>query len=235
VLLSCGASDCLTMLDGVVCQYIWEFRWRAGQKHYSGTYWSATEGRHVSSTSRGWNSPGCCSQISTGRCTVAVHSRSCKRCAPRKERVSGRVELGEEEFSVVGFADGLVEELGAVERSLFDKERLDRICAADDPADLHVVAAGAAARDAHQIGAVTVDGHRGDYQALAAGGQSGRNRNLARFELPNRKTTSTGRLSRLNEALLKLVSPRRESVSRHYVRWHGNAARHVRQTHLSGK
>ena len=141
----------------------------------------------------------------------------------------------EEEFSVVGFADGLVEELGAVERSLFDKERLDRICAADDPADLHVVAAGAAARDAHQIGAVTVDGHRGDYQALAAGGQSGRNRNLARFELPNRKTTSTGRLSRLNEALLKLVSPRRESVSRHYVRWHGNAARHVRQTHLSGK
>lgn len=24
-----------------------EFRWRAGQKHYSGTYWSATEGRHV--------------------------------------------------------------------------------------------------------------------------------------------------------------------------------------------
>ena len=105
MLLSCGASESLTMLDGVVCQYIWEFRWRAGQKHYSGTYWSATEGRHVSSTSRGWNSPGCCSQISTGRCTVAVHSRSCKRCAPRKERVSGRVELGEEEFSVVGFAD----------------------------------------------------------------------------------------------------------------------------------
>lgn len=29
-----------------------EFRWRAGQKHYSGTYWSATEGRHVIYESR---------------------------------------------------------------------------------------------------------------------------------------------------------------------------------------
>lgn len=29
-----------------------EFRWRAGQKHYSGTYWSATEGRHVVYESR---------------------------------------------------------------------------------------------------------------------------------------------------------------------------------------
>jgi hypothetical protein len=28
--------------------YPWrEFRWRAGQKHYSGTYWSATDGRGV--------------------------------------------------------------------------------------------------------------------------------------------------------------------------------------------
>jgi hypothetical protein len=33
--------------------YPWrEFRWRAGQKHYSGTYWSATEGRHVIYESR---------------------------------------------------------------------------------------------------------------------------------------------------------------------------------------
>lgn len=29
-----------------------EFRWRAGQKHYSGTYWTATEGRHVIYESR---------------------------------------------------------------------------------------------------------------------------------------------------------------------------------------
>lgn len=29
-----------------------EFRWRAGQKHYSGTYWSATEGHHVIYESR---------------------------------------------------------------------------------------------------------------------------------------------------------------------------------------
>jgi len=29
-----------------------EFRWRAGQKHYSGTYWSATESRHVIYESR---------------------------------------------------------------------------------------------------------------------------------------------------------------------------------------
>jgi hypothetical protein len=33
--------------------YPWrEFRWRAGQKHYSGTYWSATEARHVVYESR---------------------------------------------------------------------------------------------------------------------------------------------------------------------------------------
>lgn len=29
-----------------------EFRWRAGQKHYSGTYWSATESRHIVYESR---------------------------------------------------------------------------------------------------------------------------------------------------------------------------------------
>ena len=29
-----------------------EFRWRAGQKHYSGSYWSATENRHVIYESR---------------------------------------------------------------------------------------------------------------------------------------------------------------------------------------
>lgn len=29
-----------------------EFRWRAGQKHYSGTYWSATDSRHVIYESR---------------------------------------------------------------------------------------------------------------------------------------------------------------------------------------
>lgn len=29
-----------------------EFRWRAGQKHYSGTYWTATDGRHVIYESR---------------------------------------------------------------------------------------------------------------------------------------------------------------------------------------
>ena len=29
-----------------------EFRWRDGQRHYSGTYWSATEGRHVIYESR---------------------------------------------------------------------------------------------------------------------------------------------------------------------------------------
>lgn len=29
-----------------------EFRWRAGQKHYSGTYWSATDDRHVIYESR---------------------------------------------------------------------------------------------------------------------------------------------------------------------------------------
>ncbi|UQX10987.1 TnsA-like heteromeric transposase endonuclease subunit [Candidatus Mycobacterium methanotrophicum] len=29
-----------------------EFRWRAGQKHYSGTYWSSTVGRHVIYESR---------------------------------------------------------------------------------------------------------------------------------------------------------------------------------------
>ncbi|HEY2502620.1 MAG TPA: TnsA-like heteromeric transposase endonuclease subunit [Mycobacterium sp.] len=29
-----------------------EFRWRAGQKHYSGTYWLATEGGHVIYESR---------------------------------------------------------------------------------------------------------------------------------------------------------------------------------------
>lgn len=29
-----------------------EFRWRAGRKHYSGTYWSATDGRHVIYESR---------------------------------------------------------------------------------------------------------------------------------------------------------------------------------------
>ena len=29
-----------------------EFRWRGGQKHYSGSYWSATEGRHVIYESR---------------------------------------------------------------------------------------------------------------------------------------------------------------------------------------
>lgn len=38
---------------GLVAAYPWRtFRWRAGQKNYSGTYWSATEGRHVIYESR---------------------------------------------------------------------------------------------------------------------------------------------------------------------------------------
>jgi hypothetical protein len=39
------------------------------------------------------------------------------------EWIPGRIELSQEEFSVVGLADGLAEELGAVERSLFDEKR----------------------------------------------------------------------------------------------------------------
>ncbi|WP_423488274.1 TnsA-like heteromeric transposase endonuclease subunit [Mycobacteroides sp. PCS013] len=39
--------------SSLIDAYPWrEFRWRAGQKHYSGAYWSATEGRHVIYESR---------------------------------------------------------------------------------------------------------------------------------------------------------------------------------------
>jgi hypothetical protein len=39
--------------DALAAAHPWrEFRWRAGQKHYSGTYWTATEGRHVIYESR---------------------------------------------------------------------------------------------------------------------------------------------------------------------------------------
>ena len=58
-----------------------EFRWRAGQKHYS-----ASVGRRprvgMSSTSRGWSSPGCCTLTSIGRCTESVRNRSCWRWGP---------------------------------------------------------------------------------------------------------------------------------------------------------
>ena len=53
-----------------------EFRWRAGQKHYSAVIGSATEGRHIIYESR-LELARLLFAISIGRCTASVHSRSC--------------------------------------------------------------------------------------------------------------------------------------------------------------